>query len=104
MRWRENGEVVPLPGQPGSTLDLDVGTRFSLYPLDRVTGHSEGLRWPIDGVPFAPTGPTGTSNETLGPVRVQVDAPAMLLILPVACQNALIAGLETADGSWPARA
>jgi hypothetical protein len=23
MRWREGGEVVPLPGQPGSTLDLD---------------------------------------------------------------------------------
>jgi hypothetical protein len=23
MRWRENGEVVPLPGQPGSTLDLE---------------------------------------------------------------------------------
>ena len=23
MRWRENGEVVPLPGQPGSTLDFE---------------------------------------------------------------------------------
>jgi hypothetical protein len=23
MRWRENGSVVPLPGQPGSTLDLE---------------------------------------------------------------------------------
>jgi hypothetical protein len=38
MRWREGGQVVPLPGQPASTLDFDAeltvdGTELSVVPV-----------------------------------------------------------------------
>ena len=49
-----------------------------------VRGRSEGLRWPIDGLAFDPTGRIGTSNAaTGGVVRLGFDAPRMLVILPV---------------------
>lgn len=85
-------------------LELPPGARLSLYPLAPVTGRSEGLRWPIDGLGFAPDGVIGTSNEVAGPVRLWMDGPSMLLILPVAYLSALIAGLACAPGTWPARA
>ncbi|MBW4984828.1 thiamine diphosphokinase [Mameliella sp. CS4] len=97
-------EDVTLLCPPELVLDLAPGTRLSLFPMAPVTGRSEGLRWPIDGLNFAPSGPVGTSNEVTGPVRLSMDAPAMLLILPVECLNALLAGLAAAPGGWPARA
>ena len=64
-------------------IDLAPATRVSLFPLSPVTGRSEGLRWPIDGIAFAPDARVGTSNEaTGGPVRVAMDGPGMLTILP----------------------
>jgi thiamine pyrophosphokinase len=64
-------------------IDLAPATRVSLFPLSPVTGRSEGLRWPIDGIGFAPHGRVGTSNEAVGgPVRLAMDAPGMLVILP----------------------
>ena len=47
-----------------------------------VTGRSAGLRWPIEGLHLAPDGRIGTSNEALGPVHLEFDAPGMLVILP----------------------
>lgn len=62
---------------------LAAGTRVSLWPLAPVSGRSQGLRWPIDGLAFRPDGRTGTSNmATGGPVRLEFDAPGMILILP----------------------
>ena len=64
-------------------LRLPVGTRLSLFPLGQTTGRSEGLRWPIEGVRFAPDGMIGTSNEVTAPqVRLMFDAPRMLVVLP----------------------
>ena len=64
-------------------LALPVGTRLSLFPLAPVTGKSEGLHWPIAGLSFSPLGRIGTSNRTSAPrVRLQFDAPHMLVILP----------------------
>ena len=63
-------------------LDLAPGTRLSLFPMAPVTGRSEGLRWPIDGIGFAPAGRIGTSNEVTGPVRLGFDGPGMLVITP----------------------
>ena len=66
---------------PRIALDLAPGTRVSLFPMGQATGRSTGLRWPIDGLEFAPMGRVGTSNEATGPVVIETDG-AMLLILP----------------------
>ena len=64
-------------------LSLPVGTRLSLFPMAPVAGRSTGLRWPIDGLNFAPDGMIGTSNEVASPkVTLEFDGPGMLVILP----------------------
>ncbi|TCO70855.1 thiamine diphosphokinase [Rhodovulum euryhalinum] len=60
------------------------GSRLSLFPLGPVQGESEGLRWPIGGIDFAPDGRIGTSNEVTGPVRIRIGSGAMIAILPEA--------------------
>ena len=74
-------------------LTLPVGSRFSLYPLGPVTGRSRGLRWPIDGLLLEPWGMIGTSNEVSGPVRLEVDQPRLLVILPRRAAAAAVSGL-----------
>lgn len=90
---------------PRLELTLQVGTRVSLYPLGPVRGRSDGLRWPIEGLGFAPDGRIGTSNEaTTDQVVIEVNAPLMLLILPLTAQGALRAALSASLAEWPARA
>ncbi|WP_163849226.1 thiamine diphosphokinase [Pseudooceanicola aestuarii] len=87
---------------PEVALSLETGTRVSLYPLAPVTGRSEGLRWPIDGLAFRPDGRVGTSNVALGgTVRLSMDGPGMLVILPAAtlAETALV--LAGGGGRWP---
>ena len=43
---------------------------------------AQGLRWPVEGIGFAPGGRIGTSNEITGPLRLTVKGE-MLLILPL---------------------
>ena len=69
------------------------GDRFSLFPFAPVTGRSEGLVWPIKGLQFAPGGRGGTSNQALGPVRLQMDGPGMLVIVPRARLDVALAAL-----------
>jgi thiamine pyrophosphokinase len=89
------GEVdLCLSAPPRLALDLAPGTRVSLFPMAPVSGRSEGLRWPIDGIAFAPAGPIGVSNQALGPVRLVFDAPGMLVILPRETLPAVIAALQ----------
>lgn len=75
------------------SLDLPLGTRVSLFPMAPVAGLSEGLRWPIEAIAFAPAGRIGTSNEALGPVHLAMGGPGMLLIVPRAALDTLLAGL-----------
>ncbi|MDF3853301.1 thiamine diphosphokinase [Paracoccus sp. P2] len=75
------GEDVIALAPPRLALDLAPGTRVSLFPMSPATGRSRGLKWPIDGLAFAPTGRSGTSNEATGPVTLECDGP-MLVILP----------------------
>ncbi|WP_226624435.1 thiamine diphosphokinase [Alloyangia pacifica] len=90
---------------PTLTLELPVGSRFSLYPMAEVGGSSRGLRWPIDGLRFTPDHVTGTSNETDAPwVELRLDAPRMLVILPLQALPALERALLEAPARWPARA
>ena len=73
-------------------LDLPPGGRVSLFPLVPVTGRSEGLEWPIDGLALSPTGRVGTSNRATGPVRLAMHGPGCLLILPAEALDAMIQG------------
>jgi len=77
-------------------LDLAPGARVSFFPLAPVTGLvSEGLRWPVKGLAFAPGGRIGTSNAaTGGRMRAGFDGPGMLAILPLDQLEAVAAGLE----------
>ncbi|MDG4648562.1 thiamine diphosphokinase [Roseibacterium sp. SDUM158017] len=75
-------------------LQLEEGTRVSLFPLARVTGRSRGLRWPIDGLEFHPARRIGTSNEATGAdVEIEADAPGLLTILPRAALAMAVAAL-----------
>ena len=74
-------------------LDLPRGCRFSLFPMGPVTGDSTGLRWPIGGLPFAPDGRIGPSNEVSGPLHLQFSARKMLVMLPLRYLSAALQGL-----------
>lgn len=72
-------------------LRMKPGDRLSLFPMARVTGRSDGLRWPIDGLDFAPDGRVGTSNEVSDrDVGLDFDGPGMLVMLPRARLDAAI--------------
>ena len=80
---------------PGDvSLDLPIGTRLSLFPMALVTGQTEGLRWPINGLSFEPAGRVGTSNQVTGPVRLQFDHLGTLVILPKVMLPQVIAALR----------
>lgn len=73
-------DEVVFRAPPLLTLDLPPGTRFSIFPFGRVSGRSEGLRWPIDGLVMEPAGRIGTSNEAIGPIRLWISGPALILV------------------------
>ena len=79
------------------SLDLPVGSRLSLFPMGAVTGTSAGLRWPLQGIRFAPDGMIGTSNEVSGPVHLTFSAARMLVILPRTAMAAALDGLGLTD-------
>ncbi|MEP3550075.1 MAG: hypothetical protein ABJN09_00090, partial [Marinomonas sp.] len=82
-----------------------AGDVVSLMPLAPVQGRSVGLEWPIDGLDFAPGGRIGTSNRALGPVKLEISGPDMLLILPRRLMAPLAAQLlRPVHVPWPARA
>ena len=80
---------------PALTLDLTPGTRVSLFPFGPATADGTGLRWPPDGIGFAPWDRIGTSNEALGPVALRVAGP-MLAILPRECLPQAVRALVSA--------
>lgn len=86
--------IFPAPTE--LTLNLPPGTRLSLFPMGRARGISEGLRWPIDGLEFTPSGRVGTSNEVTGPVRLNLDGP-MLVLLPDAYIAPAVRAVSGAD-------
>ena len=65
------------------SLTLPKNTRVSLFPMQSVSGQSQGLRWPIDGIDFHPARKIGTSNEVVeNVVKLSFNGPGMLIILP----------------------
>lgn len=95
----ESDVICLCPPQIG--LDLPVGTRVSLFPMAAAQGQSTGLRWPIDGLKFAPGQRIGTSNAAaLSTVSITMDRPAMLLILPVTALTQLIDAIARSGPGW----
>ena len=74
-------------------IDLEVGSRFSLFPMAEITGRSQGLEWPIDPHKFSPMGRVGTSNRVTGPVELEFDATGMLVITPRAALGSVVIAL-----------
>ena len=85
---------------PSFSLRSFNGMRISLYPLDEVKVHSDGLKWATDGLTMKPTGQLGTSNKAIGKsIHLAPDKPNLLLILPKTVLNEAISQLELAQ-SW----
>lgn len=91
-------EEVIFLAPPRLSLPLAAGTRVSLFPMGPVRGQSRGLRWPIDGIDFAPAGRIGTSNEATGPVELEVEGP-MLVLLPRDLLAPALAALSAGRGA-----
>ena len=88
-----SGSDVSFLAPPALRLRLPVGSRLSLFPMGPVRGQSRGLRWPIEGVEFAPDGMIGTSNEVSEAlVDLTFEAAKMLVILPVRSLPAVLRG------------
>ena len=87
---------------PHFQLDLAAGTRVSLFPMGLVEGTSDGLKWPISGLSFAPDGMVGTSNEVEGEIEISVTSPKLLMILPEAELEAATEALLACSSRWPA--
>lgn len=87
---------------PELMLPTEPGQRVSLFPMATVAGRSEGLRWPIEGLDFAPDRRIGTSNAAVATeVRLEFDQPGMMVILPrESCDEELVARLIAAP-KWP---
>lgn len=89
---------------PKIDLTLPEDTRFSLFPMGSVSGHSTGLEWPIAGLHFEPNGRVGTSNRVSGPICLKMDKPQMLVILPLEFLEYSTRALSSCLAQWPARA
>lgn len=98
------GDQILFVAPPELRLDLPLGSLFSLFPMGEVSGRSVGLRWPIEGLEFAPDRMIGTSNEVAGPVHLHFDQAKMLVILPRSALHAVITGFAQQPVGWPAHA
>jgi len=85
---------------PSLRIPLDPGTPMSLFPMGAVEGVSDGLRWPIAGLNFAPDGRIGTSNTATGPVEIALTSPKMLVILPETTLEIVAAALSETVAQW----
>ena len=81
MRWRVDGEVVALPGQPESSLDIEV---FAEVDSEELTGVPDNLAW-LDEPGHAPA----------GYLRYRDDAFALDAILPADQANLALVDGET---------
>lgn len=86
---------------PSVSLDLDPGTRVSLFPMGAVEGVSDGLEWPINGLNFAPDGRVGTSNIATGTVHMSMTSPKMLVILPEHTLEVVVRSFLGTTALWP---
>ena len=76
------------------TLGLPEGTPIGLYPILSATLTSRGLRYPLTAAAVAPDGLISTSNHVEnGPVELSSDRRALLVTLPLAALETVLAAL-----------
>ena len=77
-------------------IDLPLGTRLSLFPMEKIVGISEsGLQWPIAGLEFEPSKRIGTSNKTVArKVKTTLSNNGMLSIMPRSSLTDVITALR----------
>jgi len=112
MRWREDGEVVPLPGQPGSTLDFeaDVVVNEASLTTDVLTAEWQNMtpggaagynRYKDDAIAIEFNHPLDTNNQAsvVGTVMAgaQLEVPDMTNLLSDA-DPSTVARWE--NGAW----
>ena len=88
---------------PRLELTMDKGALVSLYPMQPVSGRSQGLHWPIDGLRLEPGGRIGTSNRSTGPIILEADTPGLLAVLPKPCLPQVTQALAALPQTWPAQ-
>ena len=89
---------------PEISLPTEPGDLVSLFPLAPVQGKSTGLRWEIEGLSFDPLQRIGTSNQAVGPCRIQMSAPAMVMMVPRKLIRPVVSQLSQAQSArWPVR-
>jgi len=82
---------------PALRLTLAPKTRLSLYPMRPVACDSTGLVWPTGGLHLDPGGRVGTSNIVAdAEVSLRPAEPSLLVMLPVATLEAVLAALSAA--------
>ena len=98
-------EVLILHCPPVLEITVPKQATVSLFPLAPVTGQSEGLEWPIDGIDMAPGHQIGTSNRAVGThVKITMQSRGMIGLFPRVCLADLVASLLGAPkhALWPA--
>ena len=64
-------------------LNLPIGTRFALFPMDETLAKSKGLKWNLDGILLSPKGRISTSNENVEEhIEIWIDDGLALAIFP----------------------
>ena len=87
---------------PRISLPTVAGDVISLFPMAPVQGHSTGLAWPIAGLAFDPMRRIGTSNQATGPCEIQMQQPAMLMMVPRRLMQPVVSELSRVDAArWP---
>nr|WP_241188178.1 thiamine diphosphokinase [Pseudohalocynthiibacter aestuariivivens] len=85
---------------PSLKLGLPKKCPISLFPMGAVEGVSDGLKWPIAGLNFAPDGQVGTSNRVKGAVHLSMTSPKMLVMVPRKYLVPVAAALQDAPARW----
>ena len=88
--------VIP----PEFSLAIEPDVRVSIFPMAQGQIESQGLYWPTTGLIFAPNGQIGTSNRSMGNIRLAPDGPNMIGILPIGYFDHVLDALLAAP-KWP---
>lgn len=95
-------EQIVFHAPPVIDVPTTTGDLVSLFPMGQVRGRSDGLAWPIEGLDFAPGRKIGTSNAATGPMRLEMEGPGMLVIVPARLIRAVVgAFLRQQRAPWP---
>jgi len=71
-------------------IDIEMGARFSVFPMGNVAMRSRGLEWPLDGLHLSPTAQIAISNKASGDqVTLNVDQGDALVMVPVSYLDAV---------------